>query len=164
MSNSDALSQLERLLGPSVDEHGLFLESVTLTGPTNRKTLRLTVDLADGPGGVDSDVLEQLTRAISAILDERDPISGAYSLEVSTPGVDRPLTTPRHFRRNESRLVDVHLLEGEQAVTGRIVSATEETLVLETESGPQEIPLKQIRNAQVKLEFRRGGKAGNRGN
>lgn len=166
MSNTDLLSQLEQLVAPSVEELGLFLEGLTLTGPMNRRILRVTVDLADGPGGVGSDALETLTRALSDVLDESDPIPGTYSLEVSTPGVDRPLSTPRHFRRNVERLVDFELIDGEQteSLAARILSATDEAVVVETDKGERAIPFDQIRNAKVKLEFRPRGKAGNRGN
>lgn len=154
MSTTDLLSRLEQTLTPPVTEQGLFLEQVALVGPPNRRVLRITVDLPEGPGGVGSDALEELTRTVSGILDEEDPLSGAYQLEVTTPGVDRPLTTPRHFRRNIGRLVKITTGEEWETFTGRIRSAGEDDLTLETDTGQRTLALAQISKATVELEFR----------
>lgn|SRR5690625_2248246 len=159
MSTTDLLTRIERTLAPSVADHGLFLEGVALSGPPNRRVLRVTVDLEDGPGGVASDALEAVTRAISAVLDDDDPLAGAYMLEVTTPGVDRPLTTPRHFRRNIGRLVTITTAgEEPETFTGRMVSVTEAQVRLDADSGPRDVEHGQIAKAVVELEFRPRGK------
>src|SRR5690625_1686792 len=100
MKRSDIATALLEALSPVVAAHELYLESVDLTGPPNRATLRVVVDLRDGPGGVSSDALDEVSRAVSARLDEIEEVpGGSYVLEVTTPGVSRPLTEPRHFRR-----------------------------------------------------------------
>ncbi len=166
MSNSDLLSRLEQTLTPPVTQLGLYLEGVALSGPPNRRVLRVTVDLTDGPGGVGSDSLEQLTRAVSEILDEEDPLPGAYHLEVTTPGVDRPLTTARHFRRNTGRLVKITTNDEPEpeTFTGRVVAAGEEGLTVETEKGERTVPLGDIAHAKVELEFRPRAKGAKNGN
>lgn len=166
MSNTDILSRLEQIVAPPVAEQGLFLESVVMSGPPNRRVVRITVDLPDGPGGVGSDLLENLTRTVSDLLDESDPIPGGYQLEVTTPGVDRPLTTPRHYRRNIGRLVKI-TTEGDagpRAVTGRITSVGETDVTLDTDAGSQTFDLDQISQANVELEFRPRAKGASHGN
>lgn len=159
MSNTDLLSRLELILTPPVASRGLHLEQVALTGPPNRRVLRLTVDLPDGPGGVDSDDLEQVTREVSEVLDVEDPLKNAYQLEVTTPGVDRPLRTGRHFRRNEGRLVKIRTNAPEPVtITGRITSATETAVTIDTDGGEQTLKLDEIDDAKVELEFRRRGR------
>lgn len=162
MSNTDILTRIEDALTPPVAAEGLFLEGVALSGPPNRRVVRVTVDLPDGPGAVGSDQLERLTRAVSDVLDDVDPFTGAYHLEVSTPGVDRPLTTPRHFRRNIGRLVT---LRGEAlTVTGRITEVTGAAVTLHTDDGPRTVDLADVSRGAVELEFRPRGKGGSRGN
>lgn len=162
MSTTDQLSRIERTLTPAVSERGLFLEAVALTGPPNRRVLRVTIDLADGPGGVGSDALEAVTREISALLDADDPIPGAYHLEITTPGVDRPLTTPRHFRRNLGRLVKITTTaEPPETFTGRVSEVTDTRVRLEVGQDEREIDLSEIAAAVVELEFRPRGKGAN---
>lgn len=164
MSQSDVLSHLENKLAPLVTQAGLFLESVAITGPSKHRVLRVTVDLSDGPGGVGSDSLEEVTRSISEFLDDEDPISGAYNLEVTTPGVDRPLTTGRHFRRVTDRLVAFTIVDSDEKFTGRVISATETDVTVDLEPGERTVGFDEIANAVVELEFRPRSKAGKRGN
>src|SRR5699024_10468537 len=99
-------AQVEELLEPVVAGAGLHLEGVQVSGASRRRLVRVTVDLPDGPGGVGSDLLAEVSRAVSSRLDEaEDLLAGSYLLEVSTPGVSRPLQTARHFRRAQGRLV-----------------------------------------------------------
>jgi ribosome maturation factor RimP len=81
-------------------------------------------------------------------------LPGSYVLEVSSPGVDRPLTLPRHWRRNVDRLVLVQLTEGD-AVTGRVVSASETAAVLDVDGETRDIPYAEITSAKVQVELRR---------
>lgn len=163
MSNADILSRLEQKLAPLVADKGVFLEGVTLSGPPNRRTLRVTVDLEDGPGGLSSDVLEDVTREISDLVDTLDPLPGAYQLEVTTPGVDRPLTTPRHFRRNIGRIVKI-TTSAEETVTGRIGAVEESDLTLATDTGPRTLSIDEVVQATVELEFRPKNRGAHDGN
>src|SRR3954454_13188105 len=108
-SAGPAREQLLQLLGPVVAEAGYDLEDVTVTSAGRRSLVRVTVD-ADG--GIDLDAVAVVSRIVSDALDAdaenpKSPraLAGAYVLEVSSPGVDRPLTEPRHWRRAVGRLV-----------------------------------------------------------
>lgn len=156
---SDLQAQLQEVLAPVVTGNGLFLEAVEVSGPARKRLVRVTVDLPDGPGGVSSDQLGDISKAVSAALDEvDDALEGAYLLEVTTPGVSRPLTEARHFRRAVGRLVTVQTDEGE--VTGRVTSvdADEVHLTQEQRKGaPTEVavPLRGITSGRVQVELRR---------
>lgn len=143
---TDALSAS---LAPVAASAGLLLEQVSVA-PSGRRTLvRAVVDLPDGPGGVSSDALADVSREISRALDEADLFKGAYILEVSTPGLDRPLTQPRHFRRAEGRLVTVTTAEG--TITGRLTEVGTDAIVVDGRA----IPLADIRHAVQEPDFTR---------
>ncbi|MDP9800302.1 ribosome maturation factor RimP [Arcanobacterium wilhelmae] len=144
------------LLSPVVADAGLYLEAVKVVRAGKHTSVRVIVDLESGPGGVGTDVLGDVTRAISVALDEADPVNGAYTLEVSTPGAERKLTEPRHFSRAIGHLSNVNL-ESEH-VQGRVLSVGDDKMVLRIESkGAQEreIPLSQVRSAKVVLELKK---------
>ncbi len=92
----EILEQVRRIAAPLAASEGLELLDVELGGPGGRQTLRLFIDKA---GGVSLEDCTAVSRAVSAALDVEDPIQGAYDLEVSSPGLDRPLRTPEHFRK-----------------------------------------------------------------
>lgn len=97
---ADAIARrLTELLTPVVEGAGAFLEGIRTTRAGKYSTVRVLVDLPDGPGELGLDALTEVSRAVSAALDEADPVKGRYTLEVSTPGAERELSTPRHFRR-----------------------------------------------------------------
>ncbi len=121
-------TSLENFLRPIVEQFGCDLEDAEISPAGKRRLLRV---LVDRDGGISLDDVAEVTRAISKALDADDVMGdGAYTLEVSSPGVDRPLTLPRHWRRNVTRLVAVTLAGGHK-VTGRITSVTDETAVLD---------------------------------
>jgi ribosome maturation factor RimP len=100
-------SSLENFLRPIVEQFGCDLEAADIAPAGRRRLLRV---LVDRDGGINLDDVAEVTRAISKALDADDIMGdGAYTLEVSSPGVDRPLTLPRHWRRNVSRLVKVQI-------------------------------------------------------
>ena len=100
LKGASALARsLTGLLAPVVADAGLHLEGVETTRAGKYSVVRVFVDLADGPGDLDLDALGPVTAAVSQALDEADPVKGQYTLEVSTPGAERELTTLRHFRR-----------------------------------------------------------------
>ena len=108
---ADALARsLTDLLAPIVNDAGLHLESVETTRAGKYSVVRVFVDLVDGPGDLDLDALGPVTAAISQALDEADPVKGQYTLEVSTPGAERELTTLRHFRRARVGTADDELI------------------------------------------------------
>lgn len=151
---------ITHIVEPVVAQAGLFLEDVKLVKAGKYTSVRITVDLIDGPGGVDSSALADVTRAISAELDEKDPIAGAYTLEVSTPGADRKLTEPRHFSRSVGRLADFVLVDG-TAFQARIESVSDGKVSLRVEDGPKNlesekvVPIEEINSAKVVVELRK---------
>lgn len=146
------VSEIAELIRPGVESRGLFLEDVSLTRAGKHSVLRVTIDLPDGPGNVDSEQLADATRVVSAALDESDPISGAYTLEVSTPGAERKLTEPRHFIRAQGRLAKVVLKSGE-ALTGRVMGVEDDNVTLALDGAQRAIALEQIAKANVQIEF-----------
>jgi ribosome maturation factor RimP len=116
--------------------------------------LRVTVDLPDDrTGGVPMAAVTQASQAISAALDSSDVMGGTpYVLEVSSPGVDRPLTERRHWSRARGRLVTVLLTDGGEA-TGRLDTVDEAGLTLAGGGAP--VPWDQVRKGRVEIEFNR---------
>jgi ribosome maturation factor RimP len=100
----EILEQVRRIAAPLAAQEGMELVDVELGGPGGRQTLRLFIDKA---GGVSLEDCTAVSRAVSAALDVEDPIQGPYDLEVSSPGLDRPLRTPEHFRKSVGQKVRV---------------------------------------------------------
>jgi ribosome maturation factor RimP len=154
MSTPDITDRLAGVLTAPVGSLGLDLEAVDLSKAGKRSVLRVAVDK---DGGVDMDDIAAATKAVSAVLDESDLMgSGAFTLEVTSPGVDRPLTLPRHWRRNASRLVKIDLAEGEP-VTGRIVSADDDAAVIDVDGEQLTIAYAEVTKAKIQIEFKREG-------
>ncbi|ACQ80742.1 protein of unknown function DUF150 [Beutenbergia cavernae DSM 12333] len=128
------LGRLRDLLEPVAAGCGLHLEDVAVSPAGRRRRVRVTLDLADGPGALGSNDLADASRAVSAALDDADVVTGPYVLEVSTPGTDRPLTQPRHFRRAQGRLVTLTLAAGTH-VSGRLLSADDDGIHVRTDAG-----------------------------
>lgn len=146
------VDKLHTALAPVVAEAGLYLEKVELKPAGKRTLLRVTVDLEDGPGGVNSDLLTDASREISRYLDESpDAPRGQYVLEVSTPGATRTLTEPRHFRRAQGRKVILTTAEGE--LSGRLESVEGDTLSLSKDGQTQEIALSSVTSARMDVEL-----------
>ncbi|GAA2716741.1 ribosome maturation factor RimP [Micromonospora olivasterospora] len=161
-------ARLHAVIEPVVNEAGYDLEDLAVSRAGRRHVVRVIVD-ADG--GVNLDAVADVSRAVSAALDAAeesggDILAGEYQLEVSSPGVDRPLTLPRHWRRNVGRLVKVTTRAalpgpraeqgaGDRQVTGRVVAADDERVVLETESGRAEWTYAELGPGRVQVEFHR---------
>jgi ribosome maturation factor RimP len=145
-------TSLENFLRPIVEQFGCDVEEVDIISAGKRRQLRV---LVDRDGGISLDDVAEVTRAISKALDADDVMGdGAYTLEVSSPGVDRPLTLPRHWRRNLTRLVAVTLAGGHK-VTGRITSVTDETALLDVRGQHRTIAFADVEKAKIQIEFNR---------
>ncbi len=130
----------------------LDLEAVELTPAGKRRVLRIAVDK---DGGVTLDEIAEATRAIGDVLDGSDVMGQqAYTLEVTSRGVDRPLTLPRHWRRNHDRLVKVTPHEGE-AIIGRITSSDADGATLDVSGTAQQVAFVDVKKAMVQIEFNR---------
>lgn len=153
---SAGAAHLRSLVAPVVAGRGLFLEGVEVQRAGRRVTVLVTVDLPDGPGGLGADALADVSRDISSALDDDDSIPGSYVLEVSTPGADRPLREPRHYRRATGRLVTLQTRSGDR-VTGRVVTADDEAVTLEDPSGGADgrrFPYSDLAGGRVEIELR----------
>ena len=130
----------------------LDVEAVEITPAGKRRILRIAVDK---DGGVTLDDVADATRQISSILDESDAMGEQpYTLEVTSRGVDRPLTLPRHWRRNTDRLVKVTTRDG-QTVTGRIVGSSDDAATLDLDGTRREFAYADVAKALVQVEFNR---------
>jgi ribosome maturation factor RimP len=148
----DITDRLAGLLAEPIEALGLDLEAVDLSKAGKRSVLRVAVDK---DGGVDLDDIAAATAEVSRLLDESDVMGGgSYTLEVSSPGVDRPLTLPRHWRRNASRLVKVTLVGGDE-VTGRIVAADDDGADLDVDGDRSRIGFDDVSKARIQIEFKR---------
>lgn len=156
MSTPDITDRLAGLLAEPIEALGLDLEAVDLSRAGKRSVLRVAVDK---DGGVDLDDIAAATGEVSRVLDESDVMGNTpYTLEVSSPGVDRPLTLPRHWRRNAGRLVKASLVDGGE-VTGRITSSDETGADLDVAGTGQRVEFTDVAKARVQIEFKRPGAA-----
>jgi ribosome maturation factor RimP len=131
---------------------GLDLESVELTPGGKKRVLSVAVDK---DGGVTLDDIADATRAVSRELDDDDLMGEqAYTLEVTSRGVDRPLTEPRHWRRNRDRLVRVQLHDGDQ-VTGRVSQSDDTGVTVNVSGTSRHLAYDAIAKALVQIEFNR---------
>jgi ribosome maturation factor RimP len=143
-----------RLLEPVIAEAGFDLEDVLVAPAGKRRQVRVIVD---GDDGVSLDDVAVVSREISAALDGSDAMgSGPYVLEVTSPGVDRPLTLPRHWRRARGRLVRATLAGGEE-ITGRITAADEAAVMLDTDGRERRLGYGELTRGLVQVEFNRRG-------
>jgi ribosome maturation factor RimP len=149
-------SQLPGVLIPILAQFDLELEAVEVVPAGKRQLLRVVVD-GDGPTGTGPllDDLAEASKALSAALDSSDVTgNAAYTLEVSSRGVSRPLERPAHWRRNRGRLVAVTTAGG-NTVLGRIVSADEETVQLEVDGAFRVLAFGEVGKALIQVELNR---------
>ena len=146
-------SAIQTALTDPLAEIGLDLEAVEVSSAGKRSVVRVAVDK---DGGVTMDDVTEATRRVSEVLD--DDLSSAmgqqaYTLEVTSRGVDRPLTLERHWRRNAGRLVKVTL--DEEVLTGRIGDSDEAGVDLEVDGDVRRVAYADVRKALVQIEFNR---------
>jgi ribosome maturation factor RimP len=149
--------RLQRLLEPVVSAMDMDLESLKVSTAGRRRLLRVIVD-ADG--GVSLDDIAQASRELSAKLDAATVMGEQpYTLEVSSPGVDRPLTQPRHWRRSVGRLVVVPLTAAGQdeneagPASGRIAGCTENGVILDSGGQRTEYAFAELGPGKIQVEF-----------
>ncbi len=148
--------QVSELVTPAVSDLGFYLEDVHIATPGSH---RIVTCIVDGDSSLNLDQVTSVSRVISELLDEAAFMGETpFTLEVTSPGVDRPLTQPRHFAKNVDRLLKVIKLDGSE-ITGRILSNTDNdvtlTVVVKKETTEQTISLTEIKRAVVEIEFNR---------
>jgi ribosome maturation factor RimP len=142
------------VLTPVVTTAGYDLEDVSVIGAGRRSVVRVVVDR---DGGIDLDAVAEVSRAVSDALDADAPggssFAGPYVLEVSSPGVDRPLSEPRHWRRAAGRLVRTTVAD--EPLTGRLVEVTDQGVRIDAGGEIRAVGWEQLGAGRVQVEFGR---------
>ncbi|MDI9818925.1 MULTISPECIES: ribosome maturation factor RimP [unclassified Legionella] len=142
-------SEIEELLKPLVEDLGYELWGCEYLAQGKHSLLRLYIDK---DGGIGLEDCERVSRQVSALLDVEDPITGNYSLEISSPGIPRPLFSKEHYRRYTGHSVQLKLfkpISGSRKLSGIIVSVNEDSLVLKVGDEQLDIQLNQIVKANL---------------
>jgi ribosome maturation factor RimP len=146
----DPAGELRGVLEPVVAAAGFELDTLDVRTAGRRHTVRLVVD---SDAGVGLDDIARISRDASAALDRNDDlVAGAYTLEVTSPGAERPLTTPRHWRRAHLRLVNVRPSEG-APFQGRVGAAADEAVTVLVDGVLREVRYADVAHAAVEVEF-----------
>ena len=142
---------ISAVITPALSALGFYLEDVTITSAGRRSMLTVIVD---GDTHLSLDQVTSATKAIGEIIESLQSLGDTpFTLEVTSPGLDRPLTKPRHWRKNIDRLVKVVLLDGKE-VKGRIKAASEVSATV----AESEINFADIKRASLEVEFKQVGK------
>jgi ribosome maturation factor RimP len=148
----------EALVRPVIEQAGFEFVELATTREHGRKVLRVVVDR---PGGVDLDALSELSATVSRHLDQEGYEDGPYGLEVSSPGIERPLKRPEHFARSVGEQVKVKTtapMAGSRTHTGTLVSADEDAIVIATADGDEgtgdlRVPYADIVSARTVVDW-----------
>lgn len=148
--------QISELISPVLQEAGYFLEDINVVSPGNH---RIVTVIVDGESALNLDQVTVASKLVSALVDEASFMGETpFTLEVTSPGIDRPLTLPRHFAKNITRLLKVTKSDG-SVVTGRITSNTDSDVTLtvaeKKETKELVVALADIKRAVVEIEFNR---------
>lgn len=148
-------NRLLRLLEPLIEALGFELILLEFSGNAHSGTLRIFID---SPGGITVSDCERVSREVAAVLDVEDPIASAYTLEVSSPGLDRPLIKPAHYERFIGEQVKVQLLaplNNRRRLTGTLVAASEEGIELVAPDARFSLRYAEIERARLVPDFDR---------
>ena len=163
VTTTKVAERLESLLEPEATRNGFELVAVEQAGGRGVPVIRV---LLDREGGIDLDALTRANRWINEVIDADPSLSGPFTLEVSSPGIDRPLRKPRDFQRFVGDNATVKSLSAGQhrSITGRIVSADEESVTLDADGVQHRIEYTDITKARLKgvIDFSTEGSAKNR--
>jgi ribosome maturation factor RimP len=147
------VNNLTELLTPAVTRAGFVLEEVTVTPVGKRRLVAVVVDCDDRNPSLDE--VTVVSKEVSAILDNYTQMGEMpFTLEVTTPGIDRPLTLGRHWKKNIGRLVKITPKTGEKYI-GRIASVKDNAVTIEIKGKESEISFAEISRAQIEVEFNR---------
>jgi ribosome maturation factor RimP len=148
MSNKE---QVLAVITPAIESLGFYVEDITITSAGKRSMLTVIVD---GDTHLSLDQVTVATKAISEIVENLPTLgNNPFTLEVTSPGLDRPLTKPRHWRKNQDRLIKIVLTDGKE-VNGRIKDSTETSVTVDD----QKINFADIKRATLEVEFKKESK------
>lgn len=155
--STDLIASVTAVLEPVAAEAGYDVEGVDVVPAGRRKVLRVVVDR---DGGVDLDAVAVASRGFEAALDAAAVMGDApYVLEVTSPGVDRPITKARHWKRAIGRLVEVPLHDG-STVRGRVTAVDEQRVTFDVDGAERVLALSDLGSGRMQLEFERSGGGG----
>lgn len=138
--------EISAAIRPIIEATGNYLEELTITSAGKVKILTVIID---SDNHLNLDQVTAVTKEISEIIESLEGLGdGAFTLEVTSPGIDRPLTKPRHWRKNLDRLVKITMTSG-QEITGRIGEATDSTVLVDL----QKVSFEDIKRAVLEIEF-----------
>jgi len=144
-----AREQILQILEPIASNMGLDLEDLEIKSAGKHSIVQVSIDK---DGGINLDEVAQISNQISEALDAKDILGGKpYTLEVGSPGIDRALTLPRHWRRNNGRLVKINF--GSNTEIGRILESDDEKVSLEVKGKTRSINFDKIDKAFIQVEF-----------
>ena len=152
MAPTQIEEQVRALVEGIVTQAGAQLDAVTILKQNGDLVCRITVEEPLGTERLSSDALAEISRAISKAMDSADPISDAYMLEVSTPGLERELKKPEHWMRQIGGLVSVKLRNGDKVV-GRVSQADEKSATVDTGAESHTIAYDEIKKARSRVDF-----------
>ena len=148
MSNKE---QVLAVITPAIESLGFYVEDITITSAGKRSMLTVIVD---GDTHLSLDQVTVATKAISEIVENLPTLgNNPFTLEVTSPGLDRPLTKPRHWRKNQDRLIKIVLNDGKE-INGRIKDSTESAVTVDDKS----INFADIKRATLEVEFKKESK------
>jgi ribosome maturation factor RimP len=148
---ADAIARIEKLIGPTIDSLGYELVRVTLGGGRQSVKLQVMAERKDRRAMTVEDCAE-ISRTISAVLDVEDPIESAYTLEVSSPGIDRPLTRADDFERfkgYEARIESTRPIEGRRKFKGILEGVQDGQVRIACEGAEIRVPLSEVQKAKL---------------
>ncbi|GIU92437.1 MAG: ribosome maturation factor RimP [Acidimicrobiia bacterium] len=148
------------LLEPWLEAERLELDDVEMSGSGRARTIRVVVDRPGG--GVDVDTLAQVSEAISRLLDAETDLAGPYRLEVTSPGLERPLKRPRHWQKSVGREVTVKVQTpaGTQTLRGVLEAADEEVFSVRSDRGPVTHPYRAVVSARTVFRWEKSPRPG----
>jgi ribosome maturation factor RimP len=158
--------RLWHVLEPYLAAEGVELDDLDVRGGGRGRMVRV---LVDHPDGLKVDRIAELSRGLSRLLDEQDPVNGSYTLEVSSPGLERKLRRPRHFEKAIGREVDIKAspeIDGTGRHRGMLVKVLDGEVVISIEGTERVIPMASITQAKTVFRWEKapkpGGKRGKR--
>ena len=157
-----AADRLWAVVEPYLSAEGVELDDLEIVGKAPGVVVRVTLDAPD-PLGVDQ--LADLSRRLSRLLDDEDPISSSYTLEVSSPGLERKLRRPRHYEKSVGRDVRIKSkspVDGDHSHRGVLVEAAEEDFVVEVDGSGRRIAYREVVSARTIFEWEKASKPGKR--
>jgi len=150
---AQANAQLEALIEPAVTALGFELVGTEYLSQGRHSVLRIYIDHEEG---IDVDDCAEVSRQVSAVLDVEDPIKGEYTLEVSSPGVDRPLFKPEHYQQYSGSLAEIRLrspLDGRRKFKGRMHGVKDGQVVIDVDGVEYTLALDNIEKANLIHEW-----------